>query len=139
MFVGILFIGVGLGPSLGAILIRLSEHVLSVFIAATLIHFVYAFVIWFALPESVTPARMSASRLRYKEDLRSLKEAREGVAAGVVVRIRRLFGFLAPLIIFMPATVEGQQQNPLKKEKKDWNLTLVAVAYSLAIIIMVSF
>lgn len=139
MFVGILFIGIGLGPSIGGVLIRLSENVLSVFIAATFVHLVYAFMIWFVIPESVPPPRMIASRLRYKEELRSLKEAREGVAAGVAVRIRRLFGFLTPLTIFMPATMEGQQQNPLKKEKKDWNLTLVAVSYGLVILIMVGF
>jgi MFS family permease len=132
-----MFTGIALGPTLGGLLIRATHDVLSVFYGSTIIHFIYAIFAWIIIPESLSQFQMLASRVRHQEQLRELKEAREGVTVGVLVRIKRLFGFLSPLTVFMPA--HTKEHNPLKEHKKDWNLTLVAAAYGLTIMIMVSF
>jgi len=136
LFLGLMFTGVALGPTLGGLLIRVTNNVLSVFYASAILHLIYATFTWIIIPESLSRRQMVASRARHQEEIRLLKEAREGIAVGLLVRIRRLFGFLSPLTMFMPVYVKGH--NPLKVYKKrDWNLTLVAAGYALTIMIMV--
>lgn len=99
-------------------------------------HVIYATLVWFIIPESLSQNQMAASRDRHQEELTKLREEREGVVVGVLVRIKRIFGFLSPLAILVPRPVEGG--NPLKCRKRDWNLTLVAAAYGFTIMTMVN-
>ena len=48
----------------------------------------------------------------------------------------RLFSFLRPLAILGPT--ENIPKNTLKGRRKDWNLTLVAVAYGFTVALTVS-
>lgn len=132
---GLLFTGVALGPALGGILLRVSGSVLSVFYAAAIMHLLYGILVWFILPEALTKEQMAASRTKHTEDIRKLKESREGIAVGFIIRIQRLFGFLSPLGILVPKVIKGR--NPLKGRKRDWNLSLVAAAYGFTILVMV--
>lgn len=135
LFLGVLFIGVAIGPTIGSLIIRLTANVLSVFYFATLMHAIYFMLVWFIIPESLSRNQMAASRARHQEKLATLREEREGAIVGILVRIKRLFRFLSPLAILLPTPVEGG--NPLKRRKRDWNLTLIVIAYGFTIMIMV--
>lgn len=99
-------------------------------------HLIYTILVCFVIPESLSKNQMAASRIRHQEELVTLREEREGVVVGVLVRIRRIFGFLSPLAILVPTPVEGV--NPLKCRKRDWNLTLVTAAYGFTVMVMVN-
>jgi hypothetical protein len=138
LFLGLLFTGLALGPTLGGLLIRITQNVLSVFYLATIMHLIYVIFVGFIIPESLSPLQMVASRDRHQQELKDLKEAREGVAVGLLVRIKKLFGFLSPLTMFIPTRVEGPRWKALHGHKRDWNLTLLAAGFGLMSMIMVS-
>jgi hypothetical protein len=101
-------------------------------------HLIFLIFVGFIIPESLSPLQMVASRDRHQQELKDLKEAREGVAVGLLVRIKKLFGFLSPLTMFIPTRVEGPRWKALHGHKRDWNLTLVAAGFGLMSVIMVS-
>lgn len=125
-----------LGPTMGGVLISVTNNILSVFYLSIVLHMVYAILVWFFIPESLHKNQMIASRLRHKEELNTLKVSREGVAAGFTVRFKRAFEFLSPLALFVPPRVE--EEHPVRGWKRDWNLTFVAAAYGLVVLIIVS-
>lgn len=134
---GLLFTGMALGPTLGGLLIRFTGKTLSVFYVATALHFIYACLVWLIIPESLTATQMHKSAVKYDGELRETAHDREiNPAVGLLVRIKRLFAFLSPLTVFMPEIVENGA-NPLKKKKRDWNLTLIAAGYAFTISLMV--
>ncbi|KAG5636197.1 hypothetical protein H0H81_008867 [Sphagnurus paluster] len=135
---GLLFAGMALGPTLGGLLIRFSGSVLSVFYAAAVVHFIYASLVWLALPESLLKSQMQTSQLKYDKELRkSALERASNPAVGLLFRSKRLFAFLSPLTTFLPEMDPVRPgENPLKRKRKDWNLTLIAAAYGLAFSIM---
>jgi hypothetical protein len=70
-----------------------------------------------------------------------MKEAvakrKERLQSGNGIRVgmlKRMFGFLSPLSIFIPQRI---RDNPLKRGR-DWDLTLLVVAYGFTVTIMVS-
>lgn len=133
-----MFSGMAFGPTVGSLLIRATGHTLSVFYFATATHALYTVLVWLILPESLSRKQMTLAKEKY--------EAEGGAAAadrgpvGILVKLRRLFAFLSPLTVFMPYEVKGEgvDVNPLKKPKKDWNLTFMALAYASIISIAVS-
>jgi MFS family permease len=135
LFLGVLFAGAALGPSLGSLLIRVTHNVLSVFYGAAILHAIYLVMACIVIPESVTRSQMAASQARHIEEIRALKEVREGTVVGLWDRIKRFFRLLSPLGIFLPAHNRGR--NPLKGNRRDWNLSLIAVSYSLTVMLMV--
>ncbi|KAF9053900.1 MFS general substrate transporter [Hymenopellis radicata] len=130
---GLMFSGMGIGPTLGGLLIRVTGNILSVFYFTTLTHFVYAFLIWFIIPESLTQAQRRMSRVKHDH---SIVVAREGQNKWTVW-MKRIFGFLSPLSVFMPEVTAGT--NPLKTSRRDWNLTLVAFAYGFTLTLIGSY
>ncbi|KAJ3800064.1 major facilitator superfamily domain-containing protein [Lentinula aff. detonsa] len=128
MNLGLMFIGFALGPTLGGLLIRFTGRTISVFYVATLVHMMYAFMIWFIVPESNSKRKMQLARANYQEELVESQRAREG--AGFLLRIKRLFSFLTPLAVFNPIRVS---ENPLKPPRRDWNLVLIALSYAFTI------
>jgi MFS family permease len=135
LFLGVFFTGIALGPTLGGLLIRLTHNALSVFYAAAILHLIYATFLCIVIPESLSRPKMVASQARYQQGLKDLKEAREGVSVGLLARIKRLFGFLSPLMMFIPKHTE--ERKPLKGYKMDWNLTLVAAGFGFMAMILV--
>ncbi|EKM55220.1 uncharacterized protein PHACADRAFT_143280 [Phanerochaete carnosa HHB-10118-sp] len=129
-FLGLLFIGVGAGPSFGSLLIRLSGSVLSVFYFAMAIHLVCAMFFVFVIPESLSIRRMFKARRIKREQLE--KERYTPKARGLNAWPRSLFGFLHPLAIFYPTRMRDSA-NPLKRGKRDWNLFFIVLAYGFTI------
>lgn len=129
---GLIFSGMGIGPTLGGLLIRVTGDILSVFYFATLTHFIYAFLIWFIIPESLTQAQRRMSRVKHSH---SNTVSRDGQNKWTIW-MKRIFGFLSPLSVFMPEVTTGT--NPLKTPRRDWNLTLVAFAYGFTLTLIVS-
>ncbi|KAK0459815.1 uncharacterized protein EV420DRAFT_1641998 [Desarmillaria tabescens] len=123
---GLLFVGFALGPTFGGLLIRATGQTISVFYVTTCLHICYALLIWFIIPESLTHAQRRRSTIKHYES---------DPQAGV---FKRLFGFLSPLSVFLPE-MNGSDSHPLKRPKRDWNLTLIAVAYGLALSLMGSY
>ncbi|KDR68702.1 hypothetical protein GALMADRAFT_256506 [Galerina marginata CBS 339.88] len=133
---GLLFTGVAIGPSLGALLIGFTGQPISVFYVAASLHVAYTILVWTTIPESLTKKKMDLAKAKYAADLLETANERElNPAVGLLVRIRRLFAFLSPLAIFMPEE-ERPTGNPLKKPKKDYNLTLMALGYGFTISLM---
>ncbi|KAJ7709720.1 major facilitator superfamily domain-containing protein [Mycena rosella] len=133
LFLGVVFSGLALGPTLGGLLIRFTGHTLSVFYLATAIHASYAILAWLCLPESLTKTQMQAASVKHQESLRLL----DAEHSTLLLRFQRVFSFLKPLTIFFPELVETHpNHNPLKGRKRDWNLTLLATAYAFTISIM---
>ncbi|KAI0930891.1 hypothetical protein AcV7_004954 [Taiwanofungus camphoratus] len=123
LFMGLLFAGMSLGPTLGSLIISLTGRALSVFYAAAVVHVVYALCVWFVIPESLSESQMAETRGRHADEA-----GRGSGGAG----LGRLLSFLAPLALFVPTAVED---NPLKKGKRDWSLVLLAAGYGMAVTI----
>jgi MFS family permease len=129
VYLGFIYIGVAMGPAFGGLLIRQTGDMLAVFYFAFANHMVFAFMIWFVVPESLAPTQLSRAKDVYKE---SKARARRGVGSV----LGTLVSFLAPLKLFVPVTV-STGDNPLKR-RKDWNLTLLVAAYGFVVMLMVS-
>ena len=114
------------GPALGGLLIRQSGDIMTVFYFAFATHLSFASMIWFVVPESLAPTQLARARIAYKEDK---AQARGGL-------FFHLASSFAPLKLFIPVTV-ATGDNPLKR-RKDWNLTLLAAAHGLVIMLIVS-
>lgn len=125
LFMGLLFAGMSLGPTLASLIISLTGRALSVFYAAAAVHVVYALCVWFVIPESLSESQMAETRGRHADEA-----GRGSGGAG----LGRLLSFLAPLALFVPTAVED---NPLKKGKRDWSLVLLAAGYGMAVTIKV--
>ncbi|KAL0946702.1 hypothetical protein HGRIS_012889 [Hohenbuehelia grisea] len=137
---GILFIGIALGPTLGSLIIRLTQQALFVFYLAAGLHAFYAFICWFVLPESLSEKDMIEFRENSrKKELAESRERELEVAngAGLLTRTasstKRCFKFLAPLGIFIPFRDSSSLTG------RNWNLTLIALGYGFTISIMASY
>lgn len=133
LLLGLMFTGMSLGPTLGSVLINRTHNVLSVFYVATTVHVFYACLIWFVVPESLAPMQMQQARKLYDDALRAASVTKKKAL------FKRVFSFLEPLVLLLPGSVgplEGR--NPLKKQKKDWSLFLLALAHGCVLLLIVS-
>ncbi|KAK7467283.1 hypothetical protein VKT23_004340 [Stygiomarasmius scandens] len=136
---GFLFIGFSLGPTFGGLLIRLTHKTISVFYVATVSHLIYACMIWFVVPESLSKKQMDLAKAKYKQQAAEtrMQEVQVGKLAACLVKAKRIFGFLTPLAVFAPAQVVNR--SPLKKSSRDWSLTFIAIGYAFTLSIMGSY
>ncbi|THU77812.1 MFS general substrate transporter [Dendrothele bispora CBS 962.96] len=137
---GFLFLGFSIGPTLGGILIRLTHKTISVFYVATVSHLIYACMIWFVVPESLSRTQMEVARAKYKRQVAEarMQEAQANRTTAWLIKMKGIFGFLTPLTIFAP-TVVPNETSLLKKSSRDWNLTFIAIGYAFALSIMGSY
>jgi MFS family permease len=133
--IGLLFIGMAVGPTLGSFLIRATGQALSVFYGAVICTLLYSVLIWFILPESVTEQQMTRARAKYNDDLRKAAERQRASAAAFLPKIRWATSFLSPLTIFLPVSYKSPN-NVANPGGRDWSLTLLALAYGCTISIM---
>lgn len=130
-----MFIGMTFGPTIGSFIIRATGNIMSVFYIGATIHLIFLFLNWFVVPESLFPAQMALSRQKYMEEIKT--QRRE---VGLFARVKRLFGFLAPLAIFAPIKVDSTgtaSSRWLRKGKRDWTLTFTAIAYGATVMLLV--
>lgn len=122
IYLGLVYIGMAIGPAFGGLLIRQSGELLTVFYYAFANHFVFASMVWFLIPESLSPTQLARAKIAYNQT--------KTRGRGAVSRLlSHLVAFLAPLKLFAPVTIVTAD-NPLKK-RKDWNLTLLVAAHGL--------
>lgn len=178
---GVLMLGLAIGPVLGSAIIRRAHDVLAVFYFSTVLHSCMFLVVLFLLPESLSTAARS-QLVKQAEDRRlaaSERDAAErrwegasdaicGEAAddedevddvnasgwsrltsdrtirqsrGALRRlIRRAFGFLSPLEIFLPSFTDGSDDNQAVNKARrwpNWNLTLLAIGFSFSLCLQV--
>lgn len=132
---GLMFTGIALGPTLGGLLIHVTQQVISVFYAATVIHLLYAIVVWALIPESLTSLQMATSRRKHAVEMQQdLTDT--PVAVSILVRLKRMFKFLSPLFVFIPEKLE-KGRNVLKTQRRDWSLSLLAASYGCTMLILV--
>ncbi|KAF9500505.1 MFS general substrate transporter [Pleurotus eryngii] len=134
---GLMFTGVALGPALGSLLIRATHQTLSVFYAATVAHLIYASMVWFIVPESLTKRQMHEFKAKHIENeaiFRDRDRSTNSLATEAIIQIRNLLRFLRPLAIFFPTMVETK-----RGPRRDWSLALVAASYGFTISIMGSY
>ncbi|EJU05334.1 MFS general substrate transporter [Dacryopinax primogenitus] len=141
LYAGLIFTGIAIGPSLGSLLIKYTDDLLSVFYLTTLGHILYAIAITLFIPESLSSGaqRRIAKRnevrrraqLEEEEEISRLRVGPRGYIITAWRFARPLFGFLAPLQLFAPTKViPGQVGYAINKF--DWNLTFMATCYGVA-------
>ncbi|KZT56416.1 MFS general substrate transporter [Calocera cornea HHB12733] len=141
LYAGLIFTGIGLGPSLGSLLIKYTDDLLSVFYLTTLGHILYAIAITVFIPESLSMAarkriaKKNEMRKRaHREEEEEISRLRMGPRGAVLTAwkvVRPFFGFLSPLALFAPTkAIPGQAGYAIGK--RDWNLTFMATCYGVA-------
>ncbi|EMD38291.1 hypothetical protein CERSUDRAFT_64554 [Gelatoporia subvermispora B] len=134
MFLGLAFIGFGIGPTFGSLFIKATGQLIVVFYIATAVHFMIACGTWFVLPESLSRERMDESRKLHGRELEADKVARAN--GGRLIWLKSQFGFLRPLLVLVPQVTEAQ---PGKRKKRDWSLVLVIGAHCSTALLMGSY
>ena len=127
LHLGLLFVGAGIGPALGGLVIRFTGQFINTFYISIVLHAIHALLIWFVVPESLSSRSMRESRARHKVVDEEWRAAH--AHGGMLVLFKRLFSFLTPLAIFLPAEVD-QGTNPAKGKRRDWSLFFVIIAYA---------
>ena len=133
---GLLFVGVAVGPTIGGLLISSTGDLLSVFYLAAAIHLFYLVSMLFIVPESLSKEEMSNNREAHAErvKLELVKEERGGSGTWYWcwIAIKRAFFFLKPLIVLLPRKRAGTLKG------RHWNLTCLMISYGAVALIMVS-
>lgn len=135
-FMGLLFIGMAVGPTLGALISRYSAPIYAFYFSAGL-HVFYVLMVWLVIPESLTPTQMRVFARRHAADTVAAKQRK-----GFVARLGRVFGFLTPLAVFLPGENDRTMVRTKSKAKggrTDYSLTIVAAAFALETLIMGSY
>jgi Major Facilitator Superfamily len=136
-FTGVFYIGLSVGPAIGAFLIKHPfmplvgranlhpiQNVTSVFWTAIFCSFINLLLTTFVFPESLPKEKRQGTAVvaRDAEGDDSPeshdKRDRDWVGLGIIK------GFLSPLAIFLPKVVQGVEG----RGKKDWSLTFLALA-----------
>ncbi|KAI0341888.1 MFS general substrate transporter [Trametopsis cervina] len=126
LFLGLTYAGFGLGPTIGGIVVHFTGSPLSVFYISTTLHALYAVLVWFIVPESLSKRRQLEARKLKREEEQAAQGRRR---SSILQRSTKLLGILAPLALFYPTAPAADDLDPLKRPKRDWNLLLLALAY----------
>ncbi|QRV86142.1 major facilitator superfamily transporter [Ceratobasidium sp. AG-Ba] len=114
---GVVYAGGALGPSLGSLLNRHTNDLLSTFYLCTALHIVYGFLVFFVVPESLSVEARAKAREAYEADMNSHSQSIFG-------SLWRLTGFVRPLAVFIPKRRRSEDG----WRARDWSLTFVGIA-----------
>lgn len=128
---GIMFVGVALGPVIGGILIRATGSTLSTFYLAAAVHALHAASMFLIVPESQTKARASGAQKRRQVSL----DRRNDSALSVASVFKSAMKFFSPLAVLLPERISADG-NPLKRSKRDWSLCFIAASYGFTMSLM---
>ncbi|KAF9479286.1 MFS general substrate transporter [Pholiota conissans] len=124
---GLLFSGMALGPTFGSLFIHFTGSLISVFYLSAVLHALYAIFVVALVPESLSRQQMDEFRAKYFEETAVTTQEDQSLIVSLLVRLKKLFAFLTPLVVFFP--VRAKNGNPLKRGKRDWSLTVVIIGY----------
>lgn len=131
---GLWFLGMALGPTLGGFLVRCTGNLLVPFYFATCMHLLYAISLLVIVPESLTREQMEGNRNSHAAKVEQTRLANSD--RPILARFKFIFESLGPLTLFLsPPNRKGG--NPMKP-KKDWSLLLIALSYGGAVMLIVS-
>lgn len=141
-FIGLFFIGVAVGPFLGSLMTKFMQSTIAPFYFAFFAHATYLVFATLFLPESNSPERMQKAREEYKEKISQLEQAS---SASSLSHFWRFLFFVStpiqPLALILPRyrkesitedshpTSSHISVSHTQRQKLDWNLTLIALAY----------
>ncbi|KII88336.1 hypothetical protein PLICRDRAFT_110410 [Plicaturopsis crispa FD-325 SS-3] len=131
---GLLFIGMGAGPTVGALIIRATpdHNPIAALYFATFLHICYATFLWMVLPESLSPARMRAAReARARQDTHAYGLG-TGFAHRFMLVLRQGAADLLGLLSVVVPTKRAGVSSPTKISGRDWSLSLVVIANGVA-------
>ncbi len=132
-----MFIGETIGPTLGSLLNRWTGQLLSVFYGAVVAHLIYVVFVWTFLPQSLSLSLQTSCTRKIRKREKTRCEASWLLRCfEFLLFVKRLFSFLASLAAFVPTR---ETSNCTKRRRRDWNLTMIGLAYSTAYLIMVCF
>ena len=133
---GVLFVGIAVGPAIGGLLISMTGDLMSVYYLAASIHSFYLVSMLFIVPESLSKEEMANNREAHAEKvkLELEKERRRGSGFwySCWAATRKAFFFLRPLTVFLPKERVG------RRKSKNWNLPFLMFSYSFTAMILVS-
>ncbi|KAF7323613.1 MFS domain-containing protein [Mycena kentingensis (nom. inval.)] len=112
LVMGAILLGVGVGPVIGSLVLRLTQNVLFVFYFAAALRLFHLLIVWTVFPESLTTEQMLGSMARHREAL-----GNGGVLRGLIALVK-------PLEIFWPS------RHP-DRPRREWNLLLLATVEGL--------
>jgi len=141
---GCLFAGIGLGPTLGGLLIKLTNNVLAPVYVSLAVGLSLCLGCLFFLPESLSKERQAESQEKYALELEEMKDQAQQVRDAspksylIKYRIKKSFAFLRPLSLFLPRKPEDAHPEGVHivkheegSQKREWSLTLLAAAYGI--------
>ncbi len=126
---GLLFVGMSIGPLLSGFIMRTTKQLLPVFYATTAIDTTVTLAVWFIMPESLPRAEMKKHRA-------ARDERRAAMGTGLVGWLKRVgstFDVVSPLSVLLPRKVEHAGN----KTFVDWNMTILGAAYGFGTFIQV--
>ncbi|KAF8548137.1 MFS general substrate transporter [Imleria badia] len=130
--VSIFPIGGVIGPTIGSFLTERTGTLITVLYTTTAMHFVYASITWFLMPESVSEASMIHARNRYATKLVSAADADASPFRQRLLVFAEAFWDSFPLRVLTPKRL------PNSRWKRDYDLTLLALSAGLVNMIMAS-
>jgi len=131
---GLMFIGEAIGPALGSLLNRWTGQLITVFYGAIIVHLIYIVFVWIFLPQSLSLSYRFHAREKYAKTKRRDTKHPDCFGVRVFLFVKRLIYFLAPLAVFFPIR---KTDNLTERRRRDWNLTMIGLAYSTAHLIAV--
>ncbi|KZT09660.1 MFS general substrate transporter [Laetiporus sulphureus 93-53] len=129
LFLGLLFTGMSVGPTLASLLIKHTRNLLAIFYIATAVHIVYAFLILFIIPESLAPVQRAASRKLWKEERKNRKEEEDGRSGWL--RLKKVLGFAKPLAMLVESV-----EDETGRRRRDWSLLMLVAAYGCVVMLL---
>ena len=126
---GLLFVGMSVGPLLSGYIMRTTNQLLPVFYATTAIDTSVTLAVWLIMPESLSQAEMRKHRAA-----RDQRRAVMGPGlAGWLKRVGSTFDVVSPLSVLLPKKVEHAD----RKASMDWNMPILGAAYGFGTFIQV--
>ncbi|KAJ7708196.1 major facilitator superfamily domain-containing protein, partial [Mycena rosella] len=125
LLAGFLLVGVGIGPLLGSLIVRVTHNILSVFYLAAGFRIIQAAFVWFLLPESLSTAQMHRALIKYQAISLPTDDP-------TPFYLHRVFFFLKPLSVLMPD--KPAYPKSLAGRERNWDLPILVLAYGLIIL-----
>lgn len=127
---GLLFVGMSIGPLLSGWIMRTTGQLLPVFYTTTALNTLVSLTVWFVMPESLSPAEMAA-----RAEARRTLNAGRG-ARGWAKRVGRAVDVFSPLAVMLPQRIEHVHAGILTRT--DWTMPMLGAAYGFGTFIQVS-